>query len=273
MRDIKPASILLPLFQRMDFHLAVRAILEGEIQAQVWVDDPHRPASALLVNGRHAYLAGAQDNMDFNQALPARLLDGVRPLGEAQGLWGSVLYYDHPSWEPVIETLLADQRPRRIPRQYYAIEASPTVAPPTLPEGFTLRVADRGLLNDSDVLGLDDLRLEMVSERASIAEFLDKSFGICPIYENRLAGWCLSEYNCGERCEVGIATLPDFQRRGLAAAVTAAFIQLAWQRGIRHIGWHCYAGNQPSIATALRAGLHKVCDYQAYSLIASVDKS
>src|SRR5512139_1564784 len=142
MRDKKSASILLPLFQRMDIHLAVRAILAGEVQAQVWVDDPGQPRAALLGNGRHTYLAGDPDISSFNDNLQAYLLENIRPLGEAEGLWGFMLYYDHTGWEAVIETQLADLRPRRIPRQYYAIETSQVSAAPDLPEGFTLRPAD-----------------------------------------------------------------------------------------------------------------------------------
>jgi hypothetical protein len=34
--------------------------------------------------------------------------------------------------------------------------------------------------------------------------------------------------------------------------------------GISKIGWHCYAGNKASIATALTAGFEKVCEYPSY---------
>jgi RimJ/RimL family protein N-acetyltransferase len=114
------------------------------------------------------------------------------------------------------------------------------------------------------VTGLDALREEMCSERASVDDFLVHSFGICPIHESgALAGWCLSEYNTGDRCEVGIASLPPYQRLGLATAVGSAFVELAASRGIARIGWHCYAGNAASAATALSIGFEKIEDYPA----------
>lgn len=90
------------------------------------------------------------------------------------------------------------------------------------------------------------------------------SFGVCPVTADALVGWCLSEYNTGDRCEVGIATLPPHGGQGLATATGAAFVQQALARGITRIGWHCHAENRPSWATALKIGFTKVADYPAH---------
>jgi RimJ/RimL family protein N-acetyltransferase len=114
------------------------------------------------------------------------------------------------------------------------------------------------------VSGLAALVEEMCSERASVEGFVAHSFGLCPVHESgALAGWCLSEYNTGDRCEVGIATLPPYQRLGLATPLGSAFVELAAARGVTRIGWHCFAGNAASVATALSIGFEKVDDYTA----------
>jgi RimJ/RimL family protein N-acetyltransferase len=82
------------------------------------------------------------------------------------------------------------------------------------------------------------------------------------MHEGQLAGFCLSEYNVDGRCEVGIATLEPFQRRGLATAMGHAFLSLARASGIRDVGWHCWRQNVASAATALRIGLRHVADYK-----------
>jgi GNAT superfamily N-acetyltransferase len=106
----------------------------------------------------------------------------------------------------------------------------------------------------SDFDGKEDLMEEMCSERDSVSAFLEHSFGICAFKEKQLAGWCLSEYNFEDRCEVGIATMPPFQRKGLATGMTRAFLKLAHQHGINTVLWHCYASNIGSKRTAMRAG-------------------
>ena len=61
-----------------------------------------------------------------------------------------------------------------------------------------------------------------MSERPSVADFLARSFGYCLVHENQIIGWCMSEYNNGNRCELGIETAAPFRRRGLAAESATA---------------------------------------------------
>ena len=105
---------------------------------------------------------------------------------------------------------------------------------------------------------------EMCSERPSVEDFLARSFGVCLVDEEQgtLAGWCLSEYNCGNRCEVGIEVAEAYQRRGMGTLLARALCREAFaRRGIRQVGWHCLAANAASGATARRAGLRLIKQY------------
>ena len=115
----------------------------------------------------------------------------------------------------------------------------------------------------SDVTGLDAVREEMCSERTSVKDFLAHSFGLCPVHSNEVAGWCMSEYNVGDRCEIGIATAEKHQRQGIATLTTWFFLAEAYRRGYRHVGWDCWARNVPSVATARKAGFTLVEEYPA----------
>ncbi len=132
-----------------------------------------------------------------------------------------------------------------------------------LPEGFELRPVDAALLEHARLKNLDALREEMCSERPSVQEFLDHSFGVCLVHGYELAGWCLSEYNTPDACEIGIETREPFRRRGLAALMTAALVEEAQARGVARIGWHCWTSNIPSARTALKAGFELAVDYPA----------
>lgn len=50
---------------------------------------------------------------------------------------------------------------------------------------------------------------ETQSERLSVEDFLQKSFGYCVIHDEEIVGWCMSEYNVSHRCELGIATIKE----------------------------------------------------------------
>jgi len=253
-----------PLVEALDFHLPVIALIEGTSPGKMVVDDAETPRAVLARTGHRYFLAGAPDLPAFNQALGRLFAETIYPQGIAAGDELFSLAYDPPGWEAEIGAILGDRHPLRATREYYELAASRCGPSAPLPEGFALRPADRALLEDERVKNLEELREEMCSERSSVDEFLAKSFGLCPIYGDELAGWCLSEYNTADRCEIGIASLPPFRRRGLATALTGAFVKEARARGTGRIGWHCSAGNLPSGATALKAGFEQVRDYAVY---------
>jgi RimJ/RimL family protein N-acetyltransferase len=122
------------------------------------------------------------------------------------------------------------------------------------------------LLANERLARLDQLREEMCSERPSVEEFLAHSFGVCLVDEQagELAGWCLSEYNYGGCCEVGIEVLEEYQRRGLGTLLTRSLLAEAFGRhSMQRVGWHCLEANTASGATARRAGLRLAQRYDA----------
>jgi RimJ/RimL family protein N-acetyltransferase len=255
---------VLPLFAEMDDHLPVVAALRGDIAADIYADDPVHPKVALVdVRHRRLYLAGTSAR--GTAELCGRLLvDVIYPAARAEGVPVLQLCYAPGGWGDYIDRLLPGLAPIRTARQYYEYVAGRPLAPARLPEGYALHRADALLLAADHLANLDALREEMTSERASVGDFLARSFGVCPVTDEALAGWCLSEYNTGDRCEVGIATLPPHQGKGLATATGAAFVEHALARSINRIGWHCFTDNRPSTATALKIGFRKVEDYPAY---------
>lgn len=254
-----------PIFQAMHYNLAVQAILDGSVPAAIYVDDPTQPQVALTQNKQRYYLAGTPENQEFNDHLRRRLAGtGSVHLNEsADDLF--ILYYEPADdWEETLDALLRDMNPIRFEREYYTIQTAGYAGHPTstpLPKGFSLRYVDQDLLAQEDLENLDDLLEELCSERQSVQDFLDRSFGFCLLHSDEVAGWCLSEYNAAGRCEVGIATFEPYRRRGLATIIASALLEYAPSQGISHVGWHCYASNVASAATARKVGFEKTVAY------------
>jgi GNAT superfamily N-acetyltransferase len=203
-------------------------------------------------------LGGCIDCGEFNIGLENHFIEKVIPACKEEAF---IVRFTTDDWIPVLEQMFAGHETFLAPRLYFEIQ--PEAAGKTsLPEGFDLRQVTRELL-DSHIAGLDMLREEMCSERASVEDFLEKSFGLCPLYENQIAGWCLSEYNVGDRCEIGIATLEPHQRKGIATMLTKAFLTEAFERGYLRVGWDCWEKNAASVAAAQRAGFKLVTREQA----------
>jgi RimJ/RimL family protein N-acetyltransferase len=181
-----------------------------------------------------------------------------------------LLYYAPDAWEEPLRLFLEGRSPVKEMRQFYRLRQLRSDWRSLLPEGFALESVDRALLDRTHLHNLDALIEEMCSERESVADFMDKSFGVCLVGGDEIVGWCLSEYNSGSRCEVGIQTFKPYRRRGLATLMASALIEYALSRGITQVGWHCYASNRSSVATALKVGFEKVRDYPVF--LARFDK-
>lgn len=252
---------LLRLFGGLEEHLAVAAVVQGAAAGRIWVDEPLAPRSAVIWVQHRVFVAGS-DLAGLNAVVRK-----IAAAAQARGDWGLGLYgAAGVPWEPLLEGLLW----KTSEREYWEIgkeEWDPLGAARQADEqvnGLALRTVDRELVTAASLGRMEQLREEMCSERPSVADFLARSFGVCLTDEKQatLAGWCLSEYNCGDQCEVGIEVVEAYQRQGLGTLLARALCQEAFtQRGIRRVGWHCLAANAASGATARRAGLQLANQY------------
>jgi GNAT superfamily N-acetyltransferase len=256
-----------PLFSGLDEHLVLGSIFAGNTPAAVYVDDPVQPCAAFTIFKHHALLGGAPQTA-FVSALGQVMNDQIIPTCKASRIDGFVLAFDHPAWQDALPELFPGQTPIQARRQYYAHALTGATPTPeedlALPSGFDALPVDAALLSRTDLLHIDELRDETCSERISVEDFIARSFGMCLVHGNELAAWCLSEYNCDGRCEVGVATHENFQRRGLGTRVTRLLLDQARARGMRQVGWHCWSRNLPSGALARRAGFDLIKEFDTY---------
>lgn len=250
------------LFEGMGIHLGLYAMLHGCISGEVLVDHPESPNAALAcINQRRFFLAGSPGNADFNNRLRAFFNEVVIPNARERLAEAFLVYYDSGGWQAALSDILPGAELIQAERQYYMCTAPRKNRLDMLPPGFELRIIDQALLAEQDLKNIAALTDEMCSERSSVEDFLENSFGICILYEGEIAGMCLSEYNCLDRCEVGIMTMEAYQQRGLGTLMASALIEHALRSGITQIGWHCFASNLASVATALKTGFVKQADY------------
>lgn len=255
-RDRYPA--VQSLFTGMHHHLAAVTVLAGVLPGRVYVADPASPRTAILIpsNQHRVYLSG--------EPSAPLLADVIRQLGAAarEEGYGCVLYYDAArDWRPTIEQALHDQELTSAWRQYYRLSAPSASALAPLPDHVTLGAIDRALVDGSLLAHREELGEEIVSESPSLDHFFRHNFGLYARDERQFIGWCLAEYHDQGRYELGIETIEAYQRKGVATHLADAVIRRAFDLGATEIGWHCWARNTPSVATALKLGFEKALDY------------
>jgi GNAT superfamily N-acetyltransferase len=238
------------LWGRMGSHLAVESILGGRTAARMFVDDADEPRAAMTWTGHRLYLVGDVGGAGFGEILDTEYVP----------THGRFVAYCGSEAIDGAEGLLSGYRVERRGRLYYAGDPSTRMWAAEPPGGYIVQPITGALLGRG-LVNTDRVGEEMASERSSVEEFLDKSFGFVAVCGGEIACWCMSEYNVGDRCEVGIETAAEHRGRGLAGLVAGAMFGHAAGVGIRRIGWHCWADNHASVATAERLHLARVAEY------------
>jgi GNAT superfamily N-acetyltransferase len=266
MVELEPSAfgLVRPLFGPLDFHLAVQGILAGSVPARLYVDNSEQPQVALAVTGQRYYLAGASNVIGAADGLRRLFRETLYPQAIAAGHAVMIVHYSPQEWDATLSSIMPVENTVRAPRQYYVTHRAQSGWRIRLPEGVELRLVDKAILAEKHLKNLGLLTSEMCSERPSVEDFLDKSFGVCLICDSEIAGWCLSEYNTRQACEVGIETVESYRRRGFGTAMACALVECALSRGITQVGWDCWARNAASAATALKAGFEKAHDYPVW---------
>jgi GNAT superfamily N-acetyltransferase len=243
-------------------HALVTALFEGCATARLFVDEPAAPRAGVIVCNSRVLCTGDVSQTDFRADMRRIFSDELIPTHRARGNGAYLVYGSAEGWNAVLPQLFSDRQLYHGTRQYYEMAAFVPKPDLVLPEGFSLQPITPEFLS-SAVAGLEAVQEEMCSERVSVEDFLARSFGICPVHSNEVAGWCMSEYNVGDRCEIGIATAEKHQRRGIATLTAWAFLAEAQRRGHTRVGWDCWTRNTASVATARKAGFAFVEEYPA----------
>lgn len=249
----------LALFRNSRHHMKLTALKEGRIEARVFAD-ALEPSLACVLYKNKLLAASALPARSLAAMLKPFLLEEAYEKRMGCGAVEAHVFWDGAHVCEAALSALADKCPARTVHAYYELGDAARCKDASAPEGYVLRDVDGALLREG-LLRTDELREEMRSERVSEEAFLRESFGVCAVSGGELAGWCLSEYNCSEGCEVGIAVGEGHRRRGIALAMVAEFARELARRGGGRIGWHCYSSNAASSATALSAGFEKKLEY------------
>jgi GNAT superfamily N-acetyltransferase len=252
-----------PLFLGLErSHALVSAFFEGCATARLFIDHVDTPKAAVIVCNSRVLCAGDVSQTDVLDEMAGIFSEELIPAHRARGNDAYLVYASGEAWNTALPHLFSGRHLYHGTRQYYEITDFTPKSDLQLPHGFTMHLITPDFLS-SEISGLDAVREEMCSERASVEDFLARSFGLCPVHSNEVAGWCMSEYNVGDRCEIGIATAEKHRRKGMATLTTEAFLAEAHRRGYTRVGWDCWERNVASVATARKAGFTLVEEYPA----------
>jgi len=257
-------SLVRPLFRERSSSLFIDSIIDGNTPAWVYVDDVASPHTAFLWDLQtETAVAGHAHCTATNRALGNLVADRVIPHAQSRGLPGLALFYDTPDWEAQANVILPGLGPEKVARRRY-VSAQPKMDGHTsLPDGATVHRLDEQWLARRDVRNIEHVVGWVDSFWRDHGDFVDASFGFSLVHENAVASWCLGVFCSGSHVELGLATIPAYQRQGYATAVASHCVSYCAEHGLTP-HWHCWEDNVASWRTAEKIGFVNPVSYTVY---------
>jgi len=241
-----------PLFaSRSPKTLEVEAVLAERTAGALYVDRPSAPRTAALNVGVDWHVVG-RPSPDFlrviNQLLP-RDTYSVLILPDDQA----------DAWLPTLTEELYFVRAR----SRYAVRRQAAVPEPACPEGYRVEPINRTLL-ERGTEGTEGIVETILDTWHSVEDFKASGLGFVVLSDCGIVGHSMTDYVCGDACEIGVAIDEGYRLKGLGTLLATRTANEAFARGLRRVGWMSWACNHGSVAVSLNAGFSDVCEYDVY---------
>jgi RimJ/RimL family protein N-acetyltransferase len=201
----------------------IDAGLRGINPARVFVDDRDQPTAALMTRTYEYFAGGATGT-----ALDAFIHDAPAELGVWDLFYGFVAV--DPVWNEQIRSLLPGLEPlgrrsfRFDPARNDRVRQRDVQVPPEFRlEPLTAELAERTYGEMPGMVGWF---------WGGYDRYAEHGFGAVVLDGERPVSVCYSVAVGGGEANLGVMTLPDYRRRGLAAACCRACIAMAHERGL-----------------------------------------
>ena len=148
-------------------------------------------------------------------------------------------------------------------RSRYAERTDALVPEATCPEGYRVEAIDRALL-EGQLEGASGIVEDILDSWNSLEDFEAVGFGFAVMHESDIVGYSMTDYVCGDTCEIGVDIDEEHRMQGLGTLVATRTANEAFARGLRRIGWMSWASNHGSVAVSLNAGFSDVCEYDVH---------
>ena len=222
---------ILPLAKGETHNKAIiHAIIEGNLDGQIFADDPQNPAAAYI-SWEFSFLLGKERDISFSESLCDMIFSHIIANSKEPEL---ILFMDKDSW-PHLVTLLEERGCITIKRKMFSFRpgkfAEFKIGMPVLPNDFSVSAKD----------------------------IRPNGFEYSVTDGTRTISTCKSVAVGAGETEIDIFTDENYRNRGFAAKAAAAFIDHCIKNGITPV-WSCWPEKINSISLAKKLGFDEAED-------------
>ena len=247
--------------------LDIKSVLAGNSPGWVFADSMDDPKTAMIWTKGEAgfYFVGDAENAGFLAHVRKYIHEVLKDRMTAGGLDEFEFSADREEWNGVFEEIFAAEDLKKSEQRVNILNKDKWERhEKSDPEKrFTLRNIDRELFSDASITNPDFLASVIKHWWFSLEEYFDKAIGYCFTCDNKIVCYCYNGYFYENNRTIGIKTLAEYRRMGLAQAAAEAFISESLSRGEIPY-WECDGTNAASRALAEKLGFDLAHVYPIY---------
>lgn len=241
-------SIYRLLDDSMD-NIEIKAVIEGTNPGWIFVDSIESPRTTMVwskgIEG--FYFVGDKNNPQFNNHINDFIDKEIEARAIKENLNCFEFSGETEEWCSLLEEIFKNRQLNKSRQYIYKFKSDSWKGykKRKLKDGFILRKIDKKLLMDENIENLEYITSEILRWWDSCDDYLEKTFGYCIIFENKIVNYCICDYVHDKIRPMGIDTLEEFRRNGLSQVTTEAFVETCLQNEFSPY-WECMERNIPS---------------------------
>jgi len=254
-------------FEPPEMNLVFQSYIEGFTSGELFLNDFQTPSIAVFWDLRSSiYVTGDSVNEMERKEAVQFVKDNILSRIVTKNHFHLKIGYTTETWEGMLRRILHEYNPKI--RDRYLFQHSLEIIPRSenLENNVAIQEISKTVLEEKHYKNTAYLVEEIKSMWGSTDAFLKNGFGFCGVENKELLCWCTMEYLSNQSiCSIGIETIRNAQIRGIATAVTHAFLQKCAQEHIL-THWDCWKSNIPSVKLAQKTGFTLLSNYQVLSI-------
>lgn len=249
-------------------NIEIKAVIDGINPGWIFVDSIKSPRTAMVWSKgiQGFYFVGDERNKEFNNCINEFIDKEIKPRAIRENISRFEFSGETANWDNTLEKIFKNRRLNKSKQYQYKLQNDlwKSHNKLKLKDGYILRQIDSELFYDSSIKNLEFISSEIKRWWDSYEGYLEKTFGYCIIFENMIVNYCICNFVHENIHTIGIETLEDFQRQGLAQVTTEAFVDNCIKNQLSPY-WECMESNLASRSLAEKLGFYRNHTYTLYS--------
>ena len=240
---------------KMDF--IFDSIFQGLTPAKVYVNNNRDYSLSIIQEGVDYYFGGlGRNELDYQAVIDYFISTLVEKRTHKYHI--AKIYFNSLKWKNLLLSKLSSYNIKLI--NYNLYQHSLINMPKQQAGDYSILAIDKQLLQ-KELKHKAGLVAELNYMWGSVEGFLNNGFGSCTVKDQAITGWCTAEYVSDKNCGIGIETVEQYQKQGIAYNNACNLLKMCKEKKLTAY-WDCFANNIGSVKTAEKCGFNKILSYE-----------